>query len=144
MKKIVKLLIISMFFGTLFGCTKEEVKDLKDAVEEKVQERTDGKDIKEEAEKIQEKVEEKIKEKTETNEEKTCTPKKFKNKYSYVYETNEECMNKGNDAFLYIADNVNSEIFTYGCEEIVDECGKTWYGVYFNTWENNDAKKNYY
>lgn len=61
----------------------------------------------------------------------TCTPKKFDNTYSYVYTTQEECKKEGNIAFMNITDNEDSDIFAYGCCQIVDECGTTYYGVIF-------------
>lgn len=66
----------------------------------------------------------------------SCTPKKFSQTYTYAYTTKEECISKAN-TFLDVSDNIDSTIFTYGCEEIVDECGTTWYGVYFNRWSEN-------
>ncbi len=62
-----------------------------------------------------------------------CTPKKFKNTYSYVYETKDKCINEGGNAFITVRDNIDSTIFSFGCEAIADECGTKWYGQYFNT-----------
>lgn len=75
-----------------------------------------------------------------------CTPKKFDRNYSFVYQTEDECMHKGNNDFLYVTDNINPEIFTYSCEAKKDECGTTWYIVVFNTWDNETqtAIPNYY
>ncbi len=75
-----------------------------------------------------------------------CTPKKFDRKYSFVYATEEECIHNGNNDFFYITDNINPEVFTYGCETKKDECGTTWYIVTFNTWddETQTAIPNYY
>lgn len=75
---------------------------------------------------------------------KSCTPKKFDQKYSYVYTTFEECKKEGNNAFFYITDNVDNRVFSYNCSAIKDECGSTWYGVYFYIWENNREKILYY
>lgn len=75
---------------------------------------------------------------------KSCTPKKFNQKYSYVYTTFEECKKEGNNAFFYIADNVDNRVFSYNCSAIKDECGSTWYGVYFYIWENDREKIIYY
>lgn len=61
----------------------------------------------------------------------TCTPKKFDNTYSYVYSTQEECKKEGNIAFMNITDTEDSDIFAYGCRQIVDDCGTTYYGVIF-------------
>lgn len=61
----------------------------------------------------------------------TCTPKKFDNTYSYVYTTQEECMKGGNIAFLEITEDETSDIFSYECQKIIDECGTTYYGVIF-------------
>mgnify|MGYP004510624705 CR=1 FL=1 len=75
---------------------------------------------------------------------KSCTPKKFNQKYSYVYTTFEECKKEGNNAFFYITDNVDNRVFSYNCSAITDECGSTWYGVYFYIWENDREKILYY
>lgn len=75
---------------------------------------------------------------------KSCTPKKFDQKYSYVYTTFEECKKEGNNAFFYITDNVDNRVFSYNCSAIKDECGSTWYGVYFYIWENDREKILYY
>lgn len=75
---------------------------------------------------------------------KSCTPKKFNQKYSYVYTTFEECKKEGNNAFFYIVDNVDNRVFSYNCSVIKDECGSTWYGVYFYIWENDREKILYY
>lgn len=68
-----------------------------------------------------------------------CTPKKFNNTYSYVYTTPEECQKQGNNAFFEISDNKDSGIFAYGCDTIVDDCGTTWYGVYFNKYSDEQG-----
>lgn len=70
-------------------------------------------------------------------EEKKCTSKKFDKKYSYVYDTKEVCVKEGNNAFNNISDNVDSDVFAYSCKEILDECGKTWYGVIFYKWSES-------
>ena len=76
----------------------------------------------------------------------SCTPKKFNNTYSYVYDSAATCQKEGNNAFYEVTDNIDSSVFTYGCEEIVDDCGTTWYGVYFNRWAGtgDDVIKVYY
>ncbi len=75
-------------------------------------------------------------------EEGKCTPKKFKNKYTYVFEDEETCVKNGDqmDAWEYFQANGISA-YTYGCEEIIDECGNKYYGVYFG---NMDGEKYYY
>lgn len=75
---------------------------------------------------------------------KPCTPKKFNQKYSQVYTNFEECKKEGNNAFFYITDNVDNRVFSYNCSAIKDECGSTWYGVYFYIWENDREKILYY
>ena len=78
---------------------------------------------------------------------KTCTSKKFKNKYTYVYDTEAKCKENGYRDFDNVYDNVNDKVSTFGCEKIVDECGKAYYGVYFNVWSGpgvNDYTKWYY
>ena len=75
-------------------------------------------------------------------EEVKCTPKKFKHKYTYVFEDKETCIKNGDqmDAWKYFKTNGISA-YTYGCEEIIDECGNKYYGVYFG---NMDDEKYYY
>lgn len=73
---------------------------------------------------------------------KTCQSKKFKNKYSYVYTSNDECKKQGNLNFFTESDK-DSNIFSYGCEKIVDDCGKEYYGVYFYTNASSEPQKIY-
>lgn len=73
---------------------------------------------------------------------KTCQSKKFKNKYSYVYTSNNECKKQGNLNFFTESDK-DSNIFSYGCEKIVDDCGKVYYGVYFYTNASGEPQKIY-
>lgn len=73
---------------------------------------------------------------------KTCQSKKFKNKYSYVYTSNDECKKQGNLNFFTESDK-DSNIFSYGCEKIVDDCGKEYYGVYFYTNTSGEPQKIY-
>ena len=73
---------------------------------------------------------------------KTCQSKKFKNKYSYVYTSNDECKKQGNLNFFTESDK-DSNIFSYGCEKIVDDCGKEYYGVYFYTNASGEPQKIY-
>jgi len=164
MKKILIIIFASTLILT--GCdSKEEVKNNENNTTNEVEniEKTEENVPKEETNKSEEKEEEpkepekeQIKEEKPKDEEKdscnssngetkeettkpqepTCTPKKFDNKYSYVYTTKEECISKGNDAFMNVYENVDSSIFTYGCQAITDDCGTTWYGVYFNRWSS--------
>ncbi len=65
-----------------------------------------------------------------------CTPKKFSEAYKYVYETLDECTKESqNTAFFDITDNVDDRVFTVNCDEIVDSCGTTWYGVSYNIYD---------
>ena len=73
-------------------------------------------------------------EKNNNTEEKKCESKKFSQKYSYVYETKDVCVKEGNLAFFEISDNVDTDVFSYDCKEIVDDCGQKWYGVIFYKW----------
>ena len=75
-------------------------------------------------------------------EEVKCTPKKFKNKYTYFYEDKDTCVKNGDhqEAWDYFKANGISA-YTYGCEEIKDECGNTYYGVYYG---NMEGEKYYY
>lgn len=74
----------------------------------------------------------------------TCTPKKFSGTYSYVYETKEACQKNGNNDYFTVLDTINSEVNAYGCDEIVDDCGTTYYGVFFYAYEDDMQKKVYY
>lgn len=74
----------------------------------------------------------------------TCTPKKFSGTYSYVYETKESCQKNGNNDYFTVLDTINSEVNAYGCDEIVDDCGTTYYGVFFYVYEDDMQKKVYY
>ena len=73
---------------------------------------------------------------------KTCQSNKFKNKYSYVYTSNDECKKQGNLNFFTESDK-DSNIFSYSCEKIVDDCGKEYYGVYFYTNASGEPQKIY-
>ena len=73
-----------------------------------------------------------------------CVSKKFKNKYTYAYKTKDECKKEGNNAFNNITDNVDDSIFSYGCEEVKDDCGDTWYGVIFYKWSEEKGEYPYY
>ena len=74
----------------------------------------------------------------------TCTPKKFSGTYSYVYETKEACQKNGNNDYFSVLDTINSEVNDYGCDEIVYDCGTTYYGVFFYVNEDDMQKKVYY
>ena len=58
----------------------------------------------------------------------------------------EECIKEGYNAFYEITEHVNENVFTFGCDEIKDECGKTWYGVSYNIYDSveDQIKKVYY
>lgn len=72
---------------------------------------------------------------------KTCTAKKFNKKYTYVYSDEKTCMHEGNNAFYEVTDNnkVSDEIFTFSCEKIIDDCGNTYFGVYFNAFKSDGS-----
>lgn len=72
---------------------------------------------------------------------KTCTAKKFNKKYTYVYSNEKTCLLEGNNAFYEVTDNnkVSDEIFTFSCEKIIDDCGNTYYGVYFNAFASDGS-----
>ena len=72
---------------------------------------------------------------------KTCTAKKFNKKYTYVYSDEKTCLHEGNNAFYEATDNnkVSDEIFTFSCEKIIDDCGNTYYGVYFNAFASDGS-----
>ena len=72
---------------------------------------------------------------------KTCTAKKFNKKYTYVYSDEKTCLHEGNNAFYEVTDNnkVSDEIFTFSCEKIIDDCGNTYYGVYFNAFASDGS-----
>lgn len=73
-----------------------------------------------------------------------CVSKKFKKKFTYAYKTKDECKKEGNNAFNNITDNVDDSIFSYGCEEVKDDCGDTWYGVIFYKWSEEKEEYPYY
>lgn len=158
MKKGLILLIISVLFIT--GCSNDakkentKVDNKSNKVTQKVEKTKENTESKEEISEIKEEVtnEETTKEEnpiinqqvnnnpSETTENiqteqpvqaPACTPKKFDNTYSYVYNTQDECKTGGNLAFMDITEDGTSDIFAYGCREIVDECGTTYYGVIF-------------
>lgn len=120
MKKILSILLVMTLILTGCDSTKEE----------EIASNNDLSSLKEES---------KTEETSKTTESvvPACTAKKFSKTYSYVYTTKQECVSKGNDAFMEVYDNIDDSIFTYGCEEIVDDCGTTWYGVYFNRWSES-------
>lgn len=110
-----------------------------DNEENKTEDKSDNK--KDQASKATSKITTKIKEDSDQKEIK-CTQKKFKNKYSYVFEDENTCVKNGDqiDAWNYFRAN-NIPATTYGCEKIVDECGNTYYGVYYG---NTQGEKFYY
>lgn len=110
-----------------------------DKVESTVKEDTINK--KEEIKTPTNRVEETTKEEPKQEEVK-CTPKKFKNKYTYVYDDYDTCVKNGDqlDAWNYFKEHGISA-YNYGCEKIVDECGNIYYGVYFG---NMEGEKYYY
>lgn len=73
-----------------------------------------------------------------------CVSKKFRKKYTYAYKTKDECKKEGNNAFNNLTDNVDDSIFSYGCEEVKDDCGDTWYGVIFYKWSEEKGEYPYY
>lgn len=73
-----------------------------------------------------------------------CVSKKFKKKYTYAYKTKDECKKEGNNAFNNITDNVDDSVFSYGCEEVKDDCEDTWYGVIFYKWSEEKGEYPYY
>jgi hypothetical protein len=78
------------------------------------------------------------------SEEKKCIAKKFDKKYSYVYDSMDVCKKKGNDAFNELTDANEPDIFAYGCQEIVDDCGTKWYGVVFYKWSEDQGEYPFY
>lgn len=65
-----------------------------------------------------------------------CTPGNFDEAYSYYYATLDECTRESQStAFFDITDNIDDRVFTVNCDEIVDECGTTWYGVSYNIYD---------
>ncbi len=60
-----------------------------------------------------------------------CTPGKFSKTFTYYYKTESECKQKGNNAFNYVIDNIDTQIFAFDCKEIVDTCNNKYYGVVF-------------
>jgi uncharacterized repeat protein (TIGR02543 family) len=78
------------------------------------------------------------------SEEQKCIAKKFDKKYSYVYDSMDVCKKKGNDAFNELTDANEPDIFAYGCQEIVDDCGTKWYGVVFYKWSEDQGEYPFY
>jgi uncharacterized repeat protein (TIGR02543 family) len=78
------------------------------------------------------------------SEEQKCIAKKFDKKYSYVYDSMDVCKKKGNDAFNELSDTNEPDIFAYGCQEIVDDCGTKWYGVFFYKWSEDQGEYPFY
>lgn len=116
---------------------EEQTKKDNSKTEEVKKEDTVKEEVKQEEVKKEDKVPEEPKQ-----EEVKCSPKKFKHKYTYFYEDKETCIKNGDhdDAWEYFKANGISA-YTYGCEEIIDECGTKYYGVYYG---NMEGEKYYY
>lgn len=71
-----------------------------------------------------------------------CTPQKFEKRYTYFYTDEETCAKNGapDEAWQYFIKN-NIPATNYGCEKIIDDCGDTYYGVYYG---NTEGEKFYY
>ena len=63
-----------------------------------------------------------------------------KHKYTYVYDDYDTCRSKGNAIFLDVSDNINNEVMVYNCEKVTDSNGKVYYGLFFYTDTNEDAR----
>lgn len=161
MKKIVSILMCSILVLSIVGCKGKEIKDesvnqeengnieskenigtsnsetLKNNIEETPKEEVKKGEVLEEETPI-------LTAPSKTEETPSCTAKKFDNTYTYTYETNEECRKNASSVFEDIYQTKDDTIFSYGCEKIVDECGTTWYGVYFNRYSNDSVVKVYY
>ena len=132
-----KTLLIVLCLFCLVGCTNNKA-DKNNDNNTQIKENEEIKETENMSEKETTKEEtkqENVKEE-ETNFQKTCTPKKFQEKYKYFYATEEECHKDGEStAFFDITDNVDSRVFTINCDKIVDDCGTTWYGVSYNIYD---------
>lgn len=146
MKKFVNILICILMIMLITGCEQKQVN--KEIVKEK-EEIKEEKNAETKEEINEEEKTPKEETKTETpsqppvqKEEIKCTPMKFSNKYTYVYQDEATCNANGDqpDAFDYFIEN-GIIASMYGCEKIIDECGNTYYGVYFT---NTKAEKYYY
>lgn len=71
-----------------------------------------------------------------------CTPQKFEKRYTYFYTDEETCARNGapDEVWQYFIKN-NIPATNYGCEKIIDDCGNTYYGVYYG---NTEGEKFYY
>lgn len=165
-KKIVLILISCIILLNITGCkdktTKNEVINKKEQQNIETKEKIDDSDNSKTEEKTNEETNvkeekaiestpdlntsEKIEQPVEEPQEEvpSCTTKKFDNIYSYVYSTHEECKSNGYTVFDNVSQNVDDSLFSFGCSEIVDECGTTWYGVYFNRYSDGEVIKVYY
>lgn len=78
----------------------------------------------------------------ETPETSNCTPQKFTKRYTYFYMDEATCSRNGapDEVWQYFIKN-NIPATNYGCEKIIDDCGTTYYGVYFG---NTEGEKFYY
>lgn len=83
---------------------------------------------------------------TETPTNPTCVSKKFEKDYTYAYSTRDECIANGSRDTAEVSETIDENVISYGCEAIKDECGTTWYGVYFNSKDpitDETIRKNY-
>lgn len=71
-----------------------------------------------------------------------CTTQKFEKRYTYFYTDEKTCARNGapDEAWQYFIKN-NIPATNYGCEKIIDDCGDTYYGVYYG---NTEGEKFYY
>lgn len=163
MKKLLNLLLCGILLLTITGCGNKEENNTNNTQDTIIVDENKEDDVVNEGTTNDEGVdnpkedtneketEEKTKEQTsniteattdskEQEPEKTCTPKKFKEKYTYFYATKEECNKESQStAFFDIVDNVDDRVFTVNCEEIVDDCGTTWYGVSYNIYDPDNS-----
>ena len=62
--------------------------------------------------------------------------------YTCFYEDKDTCVKNGDHQEAWDYFNANGiSAYTYGCEKIIDDCGKTYYGVYYG---NMEGEKYYY
>ena len=140
MKKIYGIVIALFCIFFLTGCgNKEKVNTETDITAPVVDDKVTDVEEKEETE---DKVEETPAETPTTTPTEACTPKKFTKNYKYFYATKEECTKESQStAFFDITDNVDSRVFTVNCDEIVDDCGTTWYGVSYNIYDPENSTR---
>lgn len=75
---------------------------------------------------------------TTTTKKTTSCTKVFKNKYSVVTKDKTTCMKEGNIKFMDLSD-AGVDIFAYGCEEIKDNCGDTYYGAFYWRYDHDKS-----